>query len=206
MSAPRKNPAFPPIPFALLLVEGGDERTVCGALVGSFEARGIHCWTAEGGSDLPRLAELASRDPNIGLARSVGVVIDAEDSAEIALKVAQTALRHFGLKTPIAHGTMSTGSPPVGAFILPDGYTPGCIETLIRRAAPDQTKADCVDQLFSCVGTPQTTTARRDKAWMIAYLALQPRPLRFYEAFGNSGPIDVQHSCLDDLRTFLQRL
>lgn len=144
-------PSMPATDFGLLLVEGGDERAICEILAGPAWSQ--LCCRNAGGRDLPGLARLAKNDPNFGFARSVGVVLDVEADVQAAHRLVQETLAVLGSTVPVVHGVL-TGSPRLGAFLSPDGASPGAIETLCRRAVRDQALSACVDQLLACAGSP----------------------------------------------------
>lgn len=207
MSA-RKNPPLPARPFALLLAEGGDEIAVCRTLAGSAAAD-LCCWNAQG-RDVVSLARLALADPNFGHARSVGIVLDVEDSITSARRLVQEALSVLGAAGPFIQGAFTGTAPRLGGFLSPDGFTPGSIETLCRQAVHDRRLAACVDQLVACAGAPHAGRANpravADKGWLKAYLGMLPQPdLRFHQAFVPGG-IDADHAAFDDLRAFVRAL
>jgi hypothetical protein len=201
----RPNPPLPSTRFALLLVEGGDERAVCDAILGSLASRQVVCWHGNGRTDLPSLAALAARDPNIGLARAIGVVLDMEDATD-AYDLAKDTLAAFGRSGRPIHAAF-TGAPPAGAFLSPDGAAQGAIETLCRQAVRDPALAYCLDSLATCAGNPHPNVALADKGWLYAYLAMLDDPtLRFYQAFTHPRGIDALHGAFDPLRSFLTSL
>ena len=204
----RTNPPFPTTSFGLLLVEGGDERGLCEAVAGPTVWQGLVCWSGSGGTDLPFLAALAARDPSITHARSVGVVLDMEDDPKEAYRIAQETLAAFGATTPPVHGNLAGQPRALGAFLAPDGKSPGSIEHLCRLAVRDPKLSACVDALVGCAQPQHSTAALGAKGWLNAYLAMSPDPrLRFHQAFtAESGGIDPAHSAFEPLRNFLQRL
>lgn len=205
--SPRENPAFPATPFALLLVEGGDERTICNGLLPQLGPRPAVTWAARsGGSDLVQLARLARADAGFRFASRVGVILDAEESIAEAYATLAAICEVLGATTPPTHGTFTSGQVPIGAFISPDGRSTGSLETLCRRAMADRHLASCVDALAACAGPPQTTAAKRDKAWITAYLAMLVEPRRFHQALAPPPSIDLAHPAFDELRAFLDAL
>jgi uncharacterized protein DUF3226 len=205
----RKNPSMPASDFGLLLVEGGDEDSICRILAGPAWGN-LCCWKADG-RDLPSQARLAKNDPNFRYARSVGVVLDIENDLAIARVLARETLAVLGATAPFVHGDL-TGSPPrLGAFLTPDGTNPGAIETICRTAVRDRRLSACVDQLVSCAGIPHAThgnpRAAEDKGWLKAYLGMTPEPdLRFYQAFDHPQGIDAAHPAFAPLRDFILAL
>jgi hypothetical protein len=202
---------MPARPFGFLLVEGGDELGVCAAIAGASRWGDLLCWNAQGRDKLVRVAALALADPNFFWARSVGLVLDAEADPVEALGLASRTLAVFGATGSAVHGAL-TGEPRrMGAFLVPDGASPGCIETLCRRAVRDRALSSCVDALVACAGEPHASQlnaqANADKGWLKAYLAMLANPaLRFHQAFSATGGIDPMHAVFDPLRTFLAGL
>lgn len=208
--SPRANPPLPSTPFALLLVEGGDERGVCQAVAGAAAWSGLVCRSAAGRDDLPSTARLAQLDPNFPLARSIGVVLDMESDPVKAQGIAASTLAVFGVTAAPQHGVISAipgTTLRAGAFFAPDGVSHGSIETLCRRAVRNTALAACVDQLVVCAGAPHSLQARADKGWLRAYLGMSAEPdLRFHQAFTAADGIDPAHVALDALRAFLLAL
>lgn len=201
-------PPFPVTGFGLLLVEGGDERGLCEAVAGPAVWQGLVCWYGSGRSDLPALAALAARDPSFGHARSVGLLLDLEDNPKDAYRLAEETLAAFGATAPPVHGLLAGNPRGLGAFLAPDGTTPGSIEHLCRLAVRNPALSACVDALVGCARPAHGTAALASKGWLNAYLAMCPDPkLRFHQAFDpKAGGIDPVHPVFDPLRNFLQSL
>jgi hypothetical protein len=199
---------MPATAVGLLLVEGGDELAVCRMVAGQAWS-GLCGWKADG-RDLPNLARLARNDPNFRFARSVGVVLDIENDRAAAQSLANETLAVLGATGPAVHGVLS-GSPPLGAFLTPDGANPGAIETLCRQAVRDSRLAACVNQLIDCAGAPHATHGNprvaEDKGWLRAYLGMILEPdLRFHQAFDHPQGIDAQHAAFASLQAFVLAL
>jgi hypothetical protein len=198
---------FPAAPFGLLLVEGGDERAVCEQVAGPAAWTGLVCWYRSGRDDLPGLAQLAALDPNFARARSIGIVLDAEDDLAAARALTARTLAALGVAQTPPHAAISDGAPRIGVFFSPDGASTGSIETLCRRAVRSATLAACVDQLVTCAGAPHALQARADKGWLRSYLGMTADPsLRFHQAFAAPDGIDAGHAAFDGLRAFLRSL
>jgi hypothetical protein len=196
---------MPPTDFGFLLVEGGDEVTLCQRLAGEAN-NSLCCWKV-GGRAFAEQARLAKNDPNFRFARSIGIVLDVENDLEATRAIAQQALEVFGATAPFVHGEL-TGSPRLGAFLLPDGQQVGAIETLCRRAVRDQHLAACTDALVTCAGQPHAVhdnpRAAEDKGWLRAYLGMiLPPDLRFHQALAHPQGIDIGHLVFGPLRDFV---
>ncbi|WP_235216771.1 hypothetical protein [Archangium violaceum] len=118
------------------------------------------------------------------------------------------ALAAFGATTLPVHGLLAGNPLGLGAFLAPDGKTPGSIEHLCRLAVRNQTLSACVDALVGCAQPAHGTAALAAKGWLNAYLAMCPDPrLRFHQAFDPGvGGIDPSHPVFEPLRNFLQSL
>ncbi|MBS2021714.1 MAG: hypothetical protein JST92_04850 [Deltaproteobacteria bacterium] len=192
----RENAPFPSAPFALLLVEGGDEHALFKACAGSLWTR-FTCWVASNNQGVFRLAQLAAMDPNAARIGSIGVVLDAEEDPAKALEQATSALSLFP-------------TVPVRLkLILPSSSHRGSVETLVRRAYRDLKTAECTDAFMHCVSAEFSTQALRDKAWVHAYLACSEPKLRWHQAFdAATAPhgFDLSHASLAPLFELVQAL
>lgn len=201
------NPAFPAVPFGLLIVEGGDERAVCEAVAGPAAWARLVCWNARGRDRLVNVAALAALAPNFQNARSVGVVLDMEDDGAVAHDIARRAIGALGGLAFPSHGVFHGGSCQLGVFLSPDGVANGCIETLCRQAVSDRKLAACVDALVVCAGAPHTVQAHADKGWLRAYLGMCADPnLRFHQTLTAVDGVNPAHPAFDPMRAFLQAL
>lgn len=203
----RQDPPLPAHAFSLLIVEGGDEAAVCKAILGPEKWGDVACWTASGRTDLPATAALARLAPNYHFARSVGVILDIEDSLSETLGLAARTIAALELGPAPSHASFTSSTPRAGVFLVPDGGSSGCIETLCRAAVGDPKLATCVDALVACAGAPHTTVSRAAKGWLHAYLSMLPRPIsHFHQALNTPGGIDTNHSIFAPLRSFLAAL
>jgi hypothetical protein len=168
---------------------------------------GLFCWTASGRNDIKNLALLARLDPGFVHARSVGLVLDNEDNPQESLRIAEETLAVFGHTAPVIHGTV-TGQPlRLGAFLAPDGSTPGSIEFLCKQAVREHQLATCVDALVQCAQPKYSTQALAAKGWLNAYLAMLPEQQRIHQAFDPAkGGLDASHPAFHPLRNFLRNL
>ncbi|WP_233602391.1 DUF3226 domain-containing protein [Corallococcus sp. CA047B] len=191
----------------MLLVEGGDEQKLCEAVAGPSVWSGLVCWKASGRADLPNLAKLATRDPSFSYARSVGVLLDMEDSPTETTKLVQETRDALKVTLPFVHGAFVPGAAPkVGVFISPDGQQTGSIDGLCKQAVCNPSLASCVNALVACAGQPHTTVARGMKGWLDAYLAMLSKPMRLHQALEDPQVFDLKHPAFDPLRVFLQAL
>ncbi len=201
-----KRPPLDPFPatgpFSILIVDGGDDRRLVDAILGA-RPNIVH------GKDLALDLQLRNAKDTSGFERAVavGVVTDCEADPAGRLVSARAAIAQIpGAPSDLAHAEVRTvNGRRFGIFLVPDGDTPGGLETLLRRAWGPTPRDRCVDDYLTCVGPTGATVANRDKAWLKAWTAGAQNPdLRPEQLIGRD--IDPGHSTFDPLRSFLDAL
>jgi len=177
----------------VVLVEGGDERQAFPQLLDVRERADRFFWNAHG-RDLVKHADLIAKDDHFPGVRSVGVVLDMEESAEKTRDLVAEVRAVFERE-----------GKPVSFFVVPDEASPGAIEGLLRRAVNDPSLSACVDTLESCAGARGATAALRQKGWLVAYFAMLGDPSKRWAQALDRG-VDLSHPALDPLRKFLRDL
>ncbi len=196
----------------LFLVEGRDEFNL-------FDALLKHCLGAAGRQDIQIIeaggrhnfrrgilaikAEAASHAPLC----SLGVIRDADDDAQGAFQSVYDALRHAGYEPPEAHGEVSSGNPPVGVFILPDGAGGGAVETLCRRSVSGGEASRCVEAYIDCLKDQGAMCSRNeDKTFAHAYLAATNDPVARVGEGARQGVWDFNSDAFAELVVFIRKL
>lgn len=196
----------------LLLVEGHEE-------VRFFEALAKHLGLADrlqvipaGGRNrmagtLPSLPKA----PNFAAVEALAVVRDAEESEDSTFQSVCGALENAQL--PVPGAVLTTASAPhqprVTVMVLPGGGEAGSLETLCMKALQAQPAWQCVDQFLECLagrGISHSTTARRGKAAVHAFLASRCQPDRRLGEAAEAGVFDWQNEAFADIRDLLRRL
>ena len=193
----------------LLLVEGRDEVNLFGALIrhrfGGERRSEIQVVDAGGRDRFPgnlNAVALASRN-----VRAVGAVRDADDDAGGAFRSVCGHLSNAGYEPPAAHGGFSDATPAVGVFIVPDGDTPGAIETLCRRSREGDAVSGCVEGYMSCLDERGAMrSGNRDKTFAHAYLAATDDPVARVGEGALQGAWDFDSDAFADLSAFLRQL
>jgi hypothetical protein len=92
-------------------------------------------------------------------------------------------------------------------LLLPDGSTPGTLETLCLRAVSANPIVVCVEEYLQCVERGLgSVPGHRDKARVHAFLASRERPeLRVGEA-ADAGYWPWDDPCFDHVKHFLRSL
>ncbi len=133
-----------------LLVEGKDGQNFFVAFRDHLALSGVQIHDYGGGPDLPKFLRGFSRASNFSQARRIGIVRDAEKSADSAFQSVQSALRKAKLPAPSKGSLFAEGHPQTGVLILPqDG--PGMLETVLSQSFAGTPVDSCIDEFFRCV-------------------------------------------------------
>ena len=118
-----------------LLVEGNAQRNFFEAFIDHLSLTDVQVQNFGGVDDLRSfLSILVKRQGFRDTVQSVGIVRDAETSAQAAFQSAQSSLRKAGLVVPNRPEERAGSSPAVAVLILPDGNQPGMLETLLCQS------------------------------------------------------------------------
>ena len=191
-----------------LLVEGNDERNFFAAMLRHLSMDGVQIQTFDGVNNLRDfLITFADLDDFLESVESVGIVRDAEISAESAFESVQGALRNANMDVPDAPGVKTGGAPSFSAFILPDNRSDGMLETLLCRTFADTPLEDCVESFFACVGGETGEPLHRpEKSRAHAYIATTPEPQVSVGVAAQRGYWNLDHPAFDGVKRFLQSL
>ena len=112
--------------------------------------------------------------------RMLGIVRDAETSAQGAFQSVQSSLRNAGLPVPAHPGEPAGAAPAVNVLILPGDGDHGMLETLLCRTFADTAADRCIDDFFRCIEGSEAGAEARirnpDKARAQVFLATRKRP------------------------------
>ena len=189
-------------------MEGNDERNFFGAMLRHLNMDGVQIQNFRGVNNLREfLRTFSDTDPFRDTVESVGIVRDAEISAEDAFRSVQGALRNAGLDVPDAPGVKTGGAPSVSALILPDNQSGGMLETLLCRTFENTPLDGCIDDFFDCVRERAGTQPHRpEKSRAHAYIATRDDPHLSVGVAAQRGYWNLDHAAFDGVRRFLQSL
>lgn len=191
-----------------LLVEGNDQRNFFEAFIEHLSLTDIQIQNFGGVPDLrdflPALVNAAGfRD----IVQSVGIVRDAEASAQDAFQSVQDSLENAGLSVPSRPEDRAGGSPEMTVFILPDNSRPGMLETLLNETFAGTPEDACINAFFECVeAIPPVSITNPDKARAYTYLTTKPKPHHSVGVAAKQHYWDLNHPVFDQLRQFLRDL
>ena len=190
-----------------LLVEGRDEELFFGALLRELGINDVQVQNCRGKDNLSIVLLEIAQDPDIHLINSIGIVRDADLSANGAFQSVQSALRRSNLPVPTRMLQSTAGNPSLSVFIMPDNASNGALEQLCLSALVDDPAMPCVEDFLKCISDRVFEPPRdQQKARIHAFLASREDPeLRLGEA-AQRGYIDWNHPAFAQLSRFLQSL
>ena len=146
---------------------------------------------------------------------SLGIIRDADNSAENAFRSVRTSIADSGLPAPpsltdrraVANEEDAWRPLTISVFILPDNRNPGELETLLCRTL-DSDIAKCIDNFMKCAEETATgeSPSKPDKARVAAYIAVQKRAPHSLAVSARQGVWDFDHKVLNSVRKFLREL
>ena len=140
-----------------LLVEGNDQRNFFGELVQHLKIEDLQIQDFGGVDEIRGFLRVMVKQSGFhGTVKVLGIVRDAESSAQGAFQSVQSSLRNAGLPVPDRPGESARPgeaagvAPAVNVLILPGDGAPGMLETLLCRTFADTAVDRCIDDFFRC--------------------------------------------------------
>ena len=190
-----------------LLVEGNDPRNFFEAFVEHLSLANIQIQNFGGVYELRGFLRALVNAPGFQTVQSIGIVRDAETSAERAFQSVQSSLERAELPMPDSPAERTDTSPAVTVLILPGDNRQGMLETLLCESFADTSVEGCIDGFFKCVESlPDVSIERSDKARAHAYLTTKPNPHFSVGVAAKNDYWDLNHSVFSDIRDFLQTI
>ena len=164
-----------------LLVEGKDQGNFFDELVKHLKIEDLQIQDFGGVYELKGfLGVMVKQSGFHDTVRMLGIVRDAETSAQGAFQSVQSSLRNAGLPVPAHPGEPAGAAPAVNVLILPGDGDHGMLETLLCRTFADTAVDRCIDDFFRCFETSEAGVEapirNLDKARAHAFLATREMP------------------------------
>ncbi len=202
------NTAGDPLPIRserLLAVEGKDEINLFNALLDHMDITGFDIREV-GGKDKFSVRLPALKNTR-GFDKVTHIAIVRDKNSGNAFKSICDILTKGGLSTPTKHGEFSSGDPEVGIFIMPGNTIQGTmLEDLCLETVKCHPAMKCVDEFALCVSKLKTPPRSFPKAKVQAFLAAQPDAVDHIGLGAEKRYWDFNSPCLEELKTFLNRL
>ena len=190
-----------------LLVEGNDPRNFFEAFVEHLSLANIQIQNFGGVYELRGFLRALVNAPDFQTVQSIGIVRDAETSAERAFQSVQSSLERARLPVPDSPAERTDTNPAVTVLILPGDNRQGMLETLLCESFADTSVDHCIDDFFKCVESlPDVSIERSDKARAHAYLTTKPNPHFSVGVAAKNDYWDLNHSVFSTVRDFLQMI
>ncbi len=191
-----------------LLVEGNDQRNFFEAFIEHLSLADIQIQNFGGVNELRAFLLAFVNAPGFrDIVQSVGIVRDAEASAQGAFQSVQDSLENAGLSVPSRPEDRTDSSPAVTVLILPDNSRPGMLETLLNETFANTPEEACINAFFECVeAIPTVSINNPDKARAYAYLTTKPNPHHSVGMAAKQRYWDLDHPVFNQLRQFLMAL
>ena len=194
-----------------LLVEGNDQRNFFGAFVDHLDiAKQLQIQNFGGVDELNGfLGVMVKQSGFRDTVKMLGIVRDAETSAERAFQSVRSSLHNAQLPVPDRPGERAGAAPAVNVLILPEKQSSGMLETLLCRTFADTAVDRCIDDFFRCFGESESGACIRnpDKARARAFLATRPIPQVSVGVAAKKGYWgDLDHDVFRGIRRFLSSL
>lgn len=190
-----------------ILVEGNDQRNFFEAFISHLALANIQVQNFGGVDQLRDFLEGLVDVTGFQAVESVGIVRDAETSAQAAFQSVQSSLSNAGLPVPNQPERRAGSSPAVTVLILPGNNRPGMLETLLNETFANTPVDDCINAFFGCVEDASGVPLQRPhKARAQAYLATKPEPHLSVGVAAKRDYWDLNHPVFDQLRQFLTAL
>lgn len=193
-----------------LLVEGKDQGNFFGELVKYLRIEDLQIQDFGGVNELKGfLGVIVKQSGFHDTVRMLGIVRDAETSAQGAFQSVQSSLRNAGLPVPVRPGDPIGAAPTVNVLILPGNGAPGMLETLLCRTFADTAADRCIDDFFKCFEQSEAEARIRspDKARAHAFLATRKWPHVSVGVAAQKGYWgNFDHDAFRGIRRFLSSL
>ena len=190
-----------------LLVEGNDPRNFFEAFIEHLSLANIQIQNFGGIYELRGFMRALVNAPGFQIVQSIGIVRDAETSAERAFQSVQSSLERAELPMPDSPAERTDTSPAVTVLILPGDNRQGMLETLLCESFADTSIDPCIDDFFECVESLlDVSIERSDKARAHAYLTTKPNPHFSVGVAAKNDYWDLDHSVFSTVRDFLQMI
>ena len=120
-----------------LLVEGKDAENFFKKLVLRLSLPEVEVQNFGGVNQLRSYLAAFAVAPNFGVVRSIGIVRDAEQSAEAAFQSVRDSLNRANLPAPRRHDESAGGNPTVRVLILPGTDNRACSRRCCAEPSPN---------------------------------------------------------------------
>jgi len=189
----------------LLLVEGKDEQGALGALLKHMGLADMQVVPAGGKTLLADGLHGLTIATGFASVRSIGIVRDADDDSDAALRSVCHALSREGLPVPRAPLVPAAGPPRVTVIILPGASRQGTLEDLCLEAVAGDPAFTCLGRYFDCLKEVGVRGPRNlSRAQMQVFLASRTEAGKRLGEAAQAGYLPLDAPAFDELKRFLK--
>ena len=138
--------------------------------------------------------------------RAIGVIQDAEESAERTFQSTVQLLTNAGLAHPARTMEVTASKPAIGILIMPHNRPSGCLEHAVIEAAQPDLPLHCAEQYLHCVGVGDRNENWQAKVKVHALIAAGKNPAWTLSDSVACGMWDFTHPSLSVMMDFMRRL
>lgn len=200
----------------ILVVEGNDEERLFKALFAHIEGKDgiktddIQIINVGGRDNIRRDIQVIVNDRNFNTVSSIGIVRDADDNADNALRSVQGALRAAGLPVPSAPLSLAGDHPDVpkvAVLITPYDKSSGMLEDVCLEAMEGDPAMGCVQNYFRCIESHLAVQPNNlPKAMVQAFLASRERSGLSLGVAAQRRYWNFEHSAFEPLKRLVRML
>ena len=160
----------------LLLVEGQDEENFFEEFLKHLKIPDIQVIESKGKEQLKAMFPGIVNIPGISKLKALALIQDADKNAKDTFKSLCSTLKKQDLTSPTRIGDFTKDKPKIGIFTMPDGKSPGSLETLFLSTVKSEPITTCVNSFMECIQNSNSNKynkppKNKDKAQTRAFLS-----------------------------------
>ena len=189
-----------------LHVEGINPKRIFCVLCKSWGLSDIDIHDFGNNENLRPYLETFTKTQGFRSVKRLGIIRDAETSADSALQSVRDSLRNAGLEYPSLRVETTSEARRFRCFYCPTPRVRGIWNRCSGEPSQDTSEARCADEFLKCLDLGSIAITRRDKARVQAYLASKHRPHGSVGVAAQRGQWDPKHDAFSEIRRFLTDL
>lgn len=171
----------------VILVEGKDDELFFSSMIRSLDLTPeIDVRPTDGKDRLAAALKALKNDPGHLTLTSVGIIRDADNSADSAFSSVCTALRNAAWPVPKRALEPAGDKPRVTVMIVPVGVPAGVLEDVFLKSVADDPAMQCVNQYFQCLTQclkelPSSLSKARVRTFLVSREVLEESHFEFLQ-------------------------
>jgi len=191
----------------ILIVEGKNDELFFKALCEKIGIKNIQIIPLSGKGNLESKLKAIKNTSGFPTAKSIGIIMDADDDPTKTFQKIQNALWQIGLPPPQNPFQFNSKEKiKVGIAIIPDENEGGELEDLCIKIIENDPVFCCVEKYIECLKQKDSGPKKPSKSKIYAYLSSKEIPeIRLGEA-AQRGYLDLDHQALYKIKNFIKSL